>query len=160
MTHELRPMNFFDELASNISAHNMSWILYSGNSDSLDAHRGTESKVTIYFTRILNHLITFFCSYNPGNFFFFVWTWNWKNLWHMLTKRFRILHSVAWEDLPGGRPRHGWMIKGTSRVSSTRNGVSRMPYLPQLVIRYRCTLRERYVVIAFFSSSVGLIYVL
>ncbi|KAJ7625561.1 alpha/beta-hydrolase [Roridomyces roridus] len=36
------PMNFLSELATNTTAHNISVILYSGNDDSLIAHRGTE----------------------------------------------------------------------------------------------------------------------
>ncbi|KAI0079396.1 alpha/beta-hydrolase [Panus rudis PR-1116 ss-1] len=42
------PMDFLDELATNASKANVSIILYSGNDDSLVAHRGTE--VTIQNT--------------------------------------------------------------------------------------------------------------
>ncbi|KAF7308295.1 hypothetical protein HMN09_00677500 [Mycena chlorophos] len=42
------PMNFLTELATNATSHNISIILYSGNDDSLIAHRGTE--VTIQNT--------------------------------------------------------------------------------------------------------------
>nr|GAT56998.1 predicted protein [Mycena chlorophos] len=35
-------MNFLTELATNATSHNISIILYSGNDDSLIAHRGTE----------------------------------------------------------------------------------------------------------------------
>ncbi|KAI0629365.1 alpha/beta-hydrolase [Trametes polyzona] len=38
----VEPMAFLSELASNASAHNISVVLYSGNDDSLVAHRGTE----------------------------------------------------------------------------------------------------------------------
>ncbi|OJT09780.1 Vitellogenic carboxypeptidase [Trametes pubescens] len=37
-----RPMAFLTDLATNASAHNVSVVLYSGNDDSLVAHRGTE----------------------------------------------------------------------------------------------------------------------
>ena len=37
-----RPMAFLDDLAANASAHNVAVVLYSGNDDSLVAHRGTE----------------------------------------------------------------------------------------------------------------------
>ncbi|KAI0642261.1 alpha/beta-hydrolase [Trametes meyenii] len=36
------PMAFLTELATNATAHNVSVVLYSGNDDSLVAHRGTE----------------------------------------------------------------------------------------------------------------------
>ncbi|KAF8590899.1 alpha/beta-hydrolase [Ramaria rubella] len=36
------PMDFMSELATNSSANNVSWIIYSGNDDSQDAHRGSE----------------------------------------------------------------------------------------------------------------------
>lgn len=39
-----RPMAFLTELATNASAHGVSVLLYSGNEDTLIAHRGTESK--------------------------------------------------------------------------------------------------------------------
>ena len=35
-------MAFLDELAANMSAHGIPIVLYSGNDDSLVAHRGTE----------------------------------------------------------------------------------------------------------------------
>ncbi|EIW58500.1 alpha/beta-hydrolase [Trametes versicolor FP-101664 SS1] len=38
----VEPMAFLTDLAANASAHNVSVILYSGNDDSLVAHRGTE----------------------------------------------------------------------------------------------------------------------
>lgn len=37
-----RPMVFLDELAANATAHNVSIIVYSGNSDFLISHRGSE----------------------------------------------------------------------------------------------------------------------
>ncbi|KIJ40943.1 hypothetical protein M422DRAFT_60536 [Sphaerobolus stellatus SS14] len=40
------PIKFLSELAANITAHNMLWILYSSNDDSQDAHFGTESKLS------------------------------------------------------------------------------------------------------------------
>ena len=39
-----RPMIFLDELAANATAKNVSIIIYSGNMDSLVAHRGFESE--------------------------------------------------------------------------------------------------------------------
>ncbi|KAG6832254.1 hypothetical protein H0H87_002150 [Tephrocybe sp. NHM501043] len=36
------PMNFFDEFATNASAHGVGVVLYSGNKDALIAHRSTE----------------------------------------------------------------------------------------------------------------------
>ncbi|KAF8216863.1 Alpha/Beta hydrolase protein [Mycena galopus ATCC 62051] len=42
------PMNFLSEFATNMTAHNIAVILYSGNDDSLIQHRGTE--VTIQNT--------------------------------------------------------------------------------------------------------------
>jgi len=36
------PMNFMDELAANSSARDVSWVIYSGNDDSQDAHHGSE----------------------------------------------------------------------------------------------------------------------
>ncbi|KAH9893408.1 alpha/beta-hydrolase [Cubamyces lactineus] len=38
----VEPMAFLDELATNATAHNVAVVLYSGNDDSLVAHRGTE----------------------------------------------------------------------------------------------------------------------
>jgi carboxypeptidase D len=38
----VRPMVFFDELASNTTKHNISVVLYSGNADSLVPHWSTE----------------------------------------------------------------------------------------------------------------------
>ncbi|KAH9855778.1 alpha/beta-hydrolase [Lenzites betulinus] len=38
----VEPMAFLTDLATNASAHNISVVLYSGNDDSLVAHRGTE----------------------------------------------------------------------------------------------------------------------
>ncbi|KAI0664279.1 alpha/beta-hydrolase [Cubamyces menziesii] len=38
----VEPMAFLDDLAANASAHNVAVVLYSGNDDSLVAHRGTE----------------------------------------------------------------------------------------------------------------------
>ena len=37
-----RPMEFFSEMAGNLSARGMPWALYSGNADSLLPHFGTE----------------------------------------------------------------------------------------------------------------------
>ncbi|CDO69772.1 hypothetical protein BN946_scf184766.g17 [Trametes cinnabarina] len=42
LTRLNRPMAFLDDLAANASAHNIHVVLYSGNDDSLLAHRGTE----------------------------------------------------------------------------------------------------------------------
>ena len=37
-----RPMAFLSDLATNMTHHGVSIVLYSGNDDSLIAHRGTE----------------------------------------------------------------------------------------------------------------------
>jgi carboxypeptidase D len=37
-----RPIAFFDELARNISSHNIPIVIYSGNDDSLVPHWGSE----------------------------------------------------------------------------------------------------------------------
>ncbi|KAJ7840852.1 alpha/beta-hydrolase [Mycena olivaceomarginata] len=41
-TQQTRPMVFLSELAANASAHGVGIVFYSGNDDSLVAHRGTE----------------------------------------------------------------------------------------------------------------------
>jgi len=41
--HSYRPMAFLSDLAANSSAHNISWIIYSGNDDLLVGHFGSES---------------------------------------------------------------------------------------------------------------------
>lgn len=38
-------MDFLDELAANASALGVGIVLYSGNDDSLIAHRGTEGRI-------------------------------------------------------------------------------------------------------------------
>lgn len=48
-------MEFFSELASNLSAHDMQWILYSGNADTLVAHFGTESERSPFPRGTCNH---------------------------------------------------------------------------------------------------------
>ncbi|KAI0352156.1 alpha/beta-hydrolase [Trametes cingulata] len=44
------PMVFLNDLAANASAHNVSVVLYSGNDDSLVAHRGTEADCVLQNT--------------------------------------------------------------------------------------------------------------
>lgn len=42
MTLHYRPMAFLTELATNATKHNVSVVIFSGNDDSLVAHRGSE----------------------------------------------------------------------------------------------------------------------
>lgn len=38
-------MNFLTELATNATKHDVGFVLYSGNDDTLIAHRGTEGSI-------------------------------------------------------------------------------------------------------------------
>jgi hypothetical protein len=42
------PVTFFDDLAANMSDHNVSLVIYSGNDDSLVAHWSSEGSVRVY----------------------------------------------------------------------------------------------------------------
>ncbi|CAL1714145.1 unnamed protein product [Somion occarium] len=53
----VEPMVFLDELASNASSHNVGLIFYSGNDDSLVAHRGTEEHDIRRCTRFLEKAV-------------------------------------------------------------------------------------------------------
>lgn len=44
LIHNVRPMVFLTDLATNATAKNVSVILFSGNDDALVSHLGTESK--------------------------------------------------------------------------------------------------------------------
>jgi hypothetical protein len=51
-------MTFLDDLATNATKHHVSVIIYSGNLDSLIAHRGSEGK----FVSLLALLYVLICG--------------------------------------------------------------------------------------------------
>ena len=64
-------MAFLDELATNMSTHGVPIVLYSGNDDSLVAHRGTEGEflsgpVLSVLIRLTDYDIVCCSSRNPG----------------------------------------------------------------------------------------------
>ena len=61
----LRPVSFFDELASNATEKNVSVVIYLGNDDSVVPHFSSESKSESWVLskwHINKHLL----SHNPG----------------------------------------------------------------------------------------------
>ena len=59
-------MVFLDELATNATANNISIIVYSGNSDLLVSHRGSEGVLTPNVLYLLSFLLTISPSCDSG----------------------------------------------------------------------------------------------
>ena len=53
-------MNFMTELAANSSTRGVSWVIYSGNDDSQDAHRGSEGMCIALHARVNIHRVPLF----------------------------------------------------------------------------------------------------
>lgn len=65
-----RPMAFLTDLATNASVHGIPVVLYSGNEDSLVAHRGTEGAFLLFIAAtseadMLHVVVIQVCSMRP-----------------------------------------------------------------------------------------------
>lgn len=128
-------MNFLSELATNSSARGVSWVIYSGNDDSQDAHKGTESESTILLVNPYPHT-QLSGSHNPG------FSLDLLNLYDFAKYSLRIRPSAVKEASRACHLHHGMMKRETLWELYTKNASSPMFFSIVRAIRYHCTNRR------------------